>query len=93
MRSNRIWWVVGLALVAGIFALLAAVAGRQAPVGQGGELAPGESEILRGQVVEVLEEGTIEQGEFSQTYQRLRVRVTRGHSKARRSRWSRGCWA
>lgn len=78
LRSNRIWWVVGGVIAVAIFALLAAIAGRQPPGGQGSELAPGESEALRARVVEVLEEGTVDQGGFTQPYQRLRLRVSDG---------------
>jgi uncharacterized membrane protein len=67
---------VGLAVV--IFALLAVIAGRGAPGGVAEVLAPGDSEMLRARVVEILEEGVFEQGEFSQPYQRLLLRITSG---------------
>jgi uncharacterized membrane protein len=35
-------------------------------------------ETLRARVIEVIEEGTISQGEFEQPYQRLRLRITEG---------------
>ncbi len=76
--SNRVWWLGGMLLALAIFALLAALAGRQATGGEAAPLAPGESEILRAQVAEVLDEGTLDQGEFSQTYQQLRLRITSG---------------
>jgi uncharacterized membrane protein len=72
-RSNRIWWVAGAIFLVAIFALLAAIVSRQSPAGLGGELAPGESEALRARVVEVVEEGTVNQGDFEQPYQRLRL--------------------
>jgi uncharacterized membrane protein len=42
------------------------------------DLAAGDSEMLRASVVEVLEEGVLEQGEFSQPYQHLMLRITQG---------------
>jgi uncharacterized membrane protein len=57
---------------------LAAIGRQQPPGRQGSELAPGESEGLRAQVVEVFEEGTIDQGGFQQPYQRLRLRIVGG---------------
>jgi uncharacterized membrane protein len=66
-----------LAAVA-IFALLAGIAGRQGGGGPAKELAPGESEGLRARVVEVLDEGVVDQGGFAQPYQRLRLRLTSG---------------
>ena len=76
LRANRIWWIVGALLAAAIFASLAAITERQFPGDQGGDLSAGESELLRARVVELLEEGTIRQGEFEQPYQRLRLRIT-----------------
>jgi uncharacterized membrane protein len=81
LRSNRVWWVGGLLIAVVIFVLLAAIADRQTPTDRTSNLAPGESEIFRARVVEVLEEGTIEQGEFSQQYQRLRLRIVEGPLK------------
>jgi uncharacterized membrane protein len=78
IKSGRIWWIAGVLLAIAIFALLAAIAGGRSPDGQVGALAPGESEILRGRVAEVLEEGMVAQGGFSQPYQRLRLRITEG---------------
>ncbi len=77
-RSNRLWWIAGLVLAVAIFVLLAALVNRQPVTDQAGTLAAGESKILRAQVVEVLDEGTVDQGDFSQTYQRLRLRFTNG---------------
>lgn len=77
-RSNRLWWIVAVVIAVAFFALLSAIAGRQAPGGQDSSLAPGESEDLRARVVEVLEEGSLDQGEFEQPYQRLRLRITEG---------------
>jgi uncharacterized membrane protein len=76
--SRRAWWVIGAVLAVGIFLILAAIAGRGSPAGDGAQLAPGESEILQARVVEVLEEGVLEQGEVSQPYQLLRLQVTDG---------------
>jgi uncharacterized membrane protein len=59
-------------------ALLAAIVRRETPSAPGGDLAAGESESLRARVVEVLEEGTITQGDFEQPYQRLRLRLSGG---------------
>jgi uncharacterized membrane protein len=61
-----------------IFALLAVIADRGAPSAVGEGLAVGDSEMLRARVVEVLEEGVLEQGEFSQPYQHLMLRITTG---------------
>ncbi len=77
-RANRMWWIAGVCLAGAIFVLLAAIIGRGTVGGREGGLAPGESEILRARVMEVLEETTINQGEFSQPYQRLRLRITSG---------------
>lgn len=77
-RDNRGWWLVGGLIAVAAFALLASIAGQQSPDRTGADLAPGESEGLRAQVVEVLEEGMIDQGEFQQPYQRLRLRITSG---------------
>jgi uncharacterized membrane protein len=76
--SKRLGWIAvsGIALLA--FVLLAAIGARQSPASGGGELAPGESEMLRAQVLEVLEEGRVGVGELSQPYQLLRVRVLEG---------------
>lgn len=81
LRSNRLGWIVGGLIVVVIFALLAAIASRQAPAGQESDLVPGEGEILRAEVEEVLEEGSVDQGEFEQPYQLLRLRITRGALK------------
>ena len=78
MRSGRIWWIAGVSLAIAIFALLAAIAGGRTPDSESPDLAPGESEILRGSVVQVLEEGMVAQGDFSQPYQRLSLRITEG---------------
>jgi uncharacterized membrane protein len=78
LRSNRSWWIAGGLIVVAIFVLLAAIGRQQPPGRQGSELAPGESEGLRAQVVDVLEEGTIDQGGFEQPYQRLRLRILGG---------------
>jgi uncharacterized membrane protein len=76
--SRRVWWVIGLLLAVGIFVTLAAIASRGSLSSQNAQLAQGESEILRARVVEVLEEGVLDQGEFSQPYQLLRLRFTSG---------------
>jgi uncharacterized membrane protein len=76
--ANRIWWLVGGLVAVLIFALLAALSGRGGSVPQADSLAPGETESLRAEVVAVLEEGTVEQGEFEQPYQVLRLRITQG---------------
>ena len=78
MKFGRSWWIAGVLLAVAIFAILAAIVGGRAPGDQGTDLAPGESEILRGRVVEVLEEGMVTQGGFSQPYQRMRLRITEG---------------
>jgi len=77
-QSSRIWWIAGAALILAIFVALAAVVSRDAASNRGEVLAPGETEVLRARVVEILEEGTIDQGEFSQPFQRLRLRITSG---------------
>jgi hypothetical protein len=78
IKSGRIWWIAGVSLAIAIFALLAAIAGGRSPDSESTDLAPGESEILRGRVVEVLEEGMVTQGGFSQPYQRLSLRIAEG---------------
>jgi uncharacterized membrane protein len=79
--SRRTWWIIGAALAVAIFLILASIAGRGSPAGEGMLLAPGESEILRARVAEVLEEGLLEQGEVSQPYQLLRLKITDGSFK------------
>lgn len=76
--SHRAWWLLGAVVAIAIFVLLAAIAGQGPPGGPPSDLAPGESEMLRARVVEVLEEGTIAQGEFEQPYQLLRLRLEEG---------------
>jgi uncharacterized membrane protein len=78
LRSNRTWWTGGLLVAILIFVLLAAIAGRSSPGEQSAGLAPGESITVQARVVEVLEEGTINQGEFQQPYQLLRLRLSDG---------------
>ena len=78
LRSNRMWWIAGGLIALLIFAALVAIGGRQAPPSSGDALAPGESEMLRARVVDVLEEGTIDQAGVEQPYQRLRLRITEG---------------
>lgn len=76
--SKRLGWIAaGIIGLLG-FALLAAIGARQSRGGSGGELAFGESEILRAQVLQVLEEGLVGEGELSQPFQRLRVRILEG---------------
>ena len=77
MRSNRTWWLVVALIAVAILVLLGAVAGRQR-LSHANNLAPGESESIRARVLEVLEETTIDQGEFSQPYQRLRLLLSGG---------------
>lgn len=77
-RFDRSGWIVGVVLVVAIIALLAAIVGRETSGTPGGDLAAGDSETVRARVVEVLEEGTVSQGEFEQPYQRLRLRLTGG---------------
>jgi uncharacterized membrane protein len=76
--GNRIWWLAGGLFAILIFALLAALAGRGAPSPGVDALAPGETESLRAKVVAVLEQGTVDQGEFQQPYQILRLRIAEG---------------
>jgi uncharacterized membrane protein len=76
--SKRLWVVLGLVLAVGILLILAAIVGRGAPTGEYTQLAQGESEILRARVVEVLEEGVLDQGEVSQPYQVLRLEISSG---------------
>jgi len=77
-RSNRVGWIVGALIAISIFAALAAIGGRQAASPVGAELAPGESEVLRARVLEVVDEGVAGEGEFAQPYQRLRLRLEGG---------------
>ncbi len=78
LRSNRMGWIAGGLLALLIFAVLLGIARQGAPGGGADALSPGESEMLRARVVEVLEEGTIDQGEFEQPYQQLRLRLEGG---------------
>jgi uncharacterized membrane protein len=77
-RSRWLGWVLGIGLAAAIFALLAGIADRQPAAVPGRELEPGTSEMLRARVVEILEEGTLDQGDFQQPYQRLKIRISEG---------------
>jgi uncharacterized membrane protein len=72
------WWIAGAAVVVLIIALLAAIAGRQAPGEQAQALGPGESRTYRARVTEVLEERTVDLGEFEQPVQLLRLGITDG---------------
>jgi uncharacterized membrane protein len=72
-----VWVGIALLLIL-ILILLASIAGRGRPDPGSGDLAEGESEILRARVVEIIEEGTIEQFDFEQPYQRLRLRFLEG---------------
>jgi uncharacterized membrane protein len=74
-RSQRIWWVVAVLMVVAAIVLLSSIARRQAPAGPSTELAAGESEGLRAQVVEVLEEGVTGPSGLEQPYQRLKLRL------------------
>ena len=57
-RAHRTWWFAGAVIALAIFVVLAALAGQQ-PGTQGDALAPGESQMLRAQVIEILEEGML----------------------------------
>jgi len=76
--SRRVWWAVGALLAVGIFLVLAAIAGRGSPSDGDTALDPGESEVLQARVLEVLEEGVLDQGEVSQPYQLLRLEIRSG---------------
>ncbi len=76
--SRRVWWGLGLLMAVGIVVMLAAIAGGGSDSGDGATLAVGESEILRARVVQVLEEGLLEQGDVSQPYQLLQLEITQG---------------
>lgn len=67
-NSRRTRWITAGLLAAAIFALLAAIVTRQARPEPYRELAVAESETLRAQVVEVVEEGTGVQGDLEQPY-------------------------
>ena len=77
LRSNRGWWIGGVVLAVAILVLLADIADRGAP-SSAKDLAPGESEVLRARVAEVLLEDVLEQGHLSQPYQHLMLRITSG---------------
>ena len=77
LRSNRGWWIGGVVLAVAILVLLADIAERGAP-SSAKDLAPGESEVLRARVAEVLLEDVLEQGHLSQPYQHLMLRITSG---------------
>lgn len=76
--SNRTWLIVGLLIAVAVFALLAAIGGRQGRTGLTDDLQPGESIAERARVLKVLEEGVAEQGGFEQPYQRLRLELLEG---------------
>ena len=76
--SKRVWWILGALLAVGILFMLAGIAGKGAPAGENAQLAQGESEILRARVLEVLEEGVLDQGDVTQPYQVLRLEITSG---------------
>ena len=75
-RTNRVWLIAGVLIALAIFMMLASIAGRGPS--EDPELAPGDVATLRGKVLEVLEEGTSDQGGFEQPYQRVRLRITQG---------------
>jgi uncharacterized membrane protein len=75
---NRNWAIAGALVIVAIFVALAAIASQPLPDTQSHSLAAGESESLRAWVVEVLQEGTVDQGDFQQPYQTLRLRITKG---------------
>ncbi len=91
-RSGQKGWLIGLGLALVAFALLASIVHRQSTVGVADDLAPGESEMLHARVVEVLEEGTIGQGNFEQPYQRLRLRIEEGALKGQEAEVEQGRW-
>ena len=76
--SRRVWWILGALLAVGILVMLAGIAGKGAPAGENAQLAQGESEILRARVLEVLEEGVLDQGDVAQPYQVLKLEITSG---------------
>ncbi len=76
--SSRTFRIASSLVVVAIFIALAFIAGRQGVSTTGAQMTPGESVARRARVVEVLEEGTIEQGGFSQPYQLLRLRISEG---------------
>jgi uncharacterized membrane protein len=75
-RTHRAWWVVGGLLAFAILVVLAALAGQGPPGAPSDSLTPGESQMLRARVLEVLEEGMLGEGEFQQPYQILRLLLT-----------------
>jgi uncharacterized membrane protein len=77
-QSGRIWLIAGAVLVLAIFVVLAALVGRESASNQAELPAPGETQVLRARVVEILEEGMVEQGDFSQPFQHLKLRITSG---------------
>ena len=78
LRSKWIGWAAGIIIAVAIFALLAGIADQQPATVQRSDLEPGDSEMLRARVVQVLQEGTIAHGDLQQPYQRLRIRITEG---------------
>jgi uncharacterized membrane protein len=76
-RSRNAWIVVVSLLTISIFALLSAIARIGIDL-EGSELAPGESETVRAEVLRVVEEGLVDLGEFEQPYQLLRLRLLEG---------------
>jgi len=82
-RSNRLWWIAGAVIAVAILVLLASIVKRPSPADQAQDLVPGESEQLRARVVEVVEEGMVDQGGFEQPYQRLRLELTEGPLEGR----------
>ncbi len=77
-RSDRAWWIAGGLIAVAVVVLLAAISRQGPQETAGATLLPGESEMVRARVVEILEEGTVDQGDLQQPYQRLRLRITDG---------------
>jgi uncharacterized membrane protein len=79
--SNRSWWIASGAVVLLILVLLGAIVRRQSGDWLGSDLVPGDSEIIRARVVQVLQEGVIGQAGFEQPYQRLQLQLSQGSLK------------
>ena len=76
--THRAWKIGGTLIVVAILVVLAVLARRPGATTAVEDMDPGESVARRARVVEVLQEGTIEQAGFYQPYQLLRLQISEG---------------